>query len=82
MTLPTADHPLPRMLKAGLLVTVNSDDPAYFGGYVDDNYAAIAAELGLDDATLAELARNSIAASFLDPGRRATLLAEIDAVAG
>jgi adenosine deaminase len=72
-----ADHPLPRMLKAGLLVTVNSDDPAYFGGYVDDNYDAIATALELDDATLAELARNSIVASFLDPGRRAALLAEI-----
>jgi len=74
-----ADHPLPRMLKAGLLVTVNSDDPAYFGGYVDDNYDAIATGLGLDDATLAELARNSVRASFLEPGRSAALLAEIDA---
>jgi adenosine deaminase len=74
-----ADHPLPLMLKAGLLVTVNSDDPAYFGGYVDDNYDAIAAALDLDEATLAELARNSVRASFLDAGRRTALLAEIDA---
>jgi adenosine deaminase len=76
-----AVHPLPRMLKAGLMVTVNSDDPAYFGGYVDDNYDAIATALELDDTTLAELARNSVRASFLDPGRRAALLAEIDAAA-
>jgi adenosine deaminase len=74
-----ADHPLPQMLKAGLLVTVNSDDPAYFGGYVDDNYSAIAASLGLDDPTLADLARNSIRASFIDEQRRTVLLAEIDA---
>jgi adenosine deaminase len=67
------------MLKAGLLVTVNSDDPAYFGGYVDDNYSAIAASLGLDDTTLADLARNSIRASFIDEQRRTVLLAEIDA---
>jgi adenosine deaminase len=74
-----ADHLLPQMLKAGLLVTVNSDDPAYFGGYVDDNYSAIAASLGLDDTTLADLARNSIRASFIDEQRRTVLLAEIDA---
>jgi adenosine deaminase len=74
-----ADHLLPQMLKAGLLVTVNSDDPAYFGGYVDDNYSAIAASLGLDDPTLADLARNSIRASFIDEQRRTVLLAEIDA---
>jgi adenosine deaminase len=74
-----ADHPLPRMLTAGLLVTVHSDDPAYFGGYVDDNYTAIAATLGLDDTTLADLARNSIKASFIDQQRRTALLAEIDA---
>jgi len=71
------DHPLPRMLQAGLLVTVNSDDPAYFGGYVDDNYTAVAT-LGLDDVTLARLARNSIEASFLDGSRRRLLLEEID----
>jgi adenosine deaminase len=76
-----ADHPLPRMIEAGLLVTVNSDDPAYFGGYVDDNYNALATEFDLDDAALAGLARNSVTASFLEPARRAALLAEIDAVA-
>ena len=50
---------LPGMLDAGLLATVNSDDPAYFGGYVDDNLAALRSAFGYDDARLAALARNS-----------------------
>src|SRR5271156_3668751 len=54
-----ADPPLPRPLAAGLVATVNSDDPAYFGGYLDDNFAAVQRELSFDDATLARLARNS-----------------------
>ena len=57
-------HPLPAMLNAGLLATVNSDDPAYFGGYVDDNLAAVRTRLGTDDAQLAALARNSFDACF------------------
>ncbi len=61
-----ADHPLPRLLEAGVLVTLNSDDPAYFGGYVADNYLAVARELALDLDTLAVLARNSLLASFTD----------------
>jgi adenosine deaminase len=61
-----ADHPFGRMLGRGLLVTINSDDPAYFGGYIADNYAATAAALGLDRDQLVEVARNSFVASFLD----------------
>ncbi len=57
-------HPLPRLLDAGVLVTVNSDDPAYFGGYVADNYLALASGLDLDLPTLAALADNSLAASL------------------
>ena len=57
-------HPLPRLLDAGLLVTVNSDDPAYFGGYVADNYLALHRALGLDLPALEALARNSVRASF------------------
>ncbi len=72
-----ADHPLPHMLEAGLLVTVNSDDPSYFGGYVGDNYDAIRSALGLETRQLVELARNSLLASFL-PGDD-PLLAEFDA---
>jgi adenosine deaminase len=69
------------MLDAGLLVTVNSDDPAYFGGYVGENYEAVAQALALEPATLATLARNSFAASFLSPRMRAAYLARVDAVA-
>ncbi|MFE3290342.1 adenosine deaminase [Rhodococcus sp. NPDC059234] len=69
-----AQHPLRRMLEAGLLVTVNSDDPAYFGGYVDDNFAGLQAELGLTDAERETLARNSIHASFASDERKAELL--------
>jgi adenosine deaminase len=57
-------HPLPRLLEAGVLVTINSDDPAYFGGYVAENYHALQQALGLDMATLEAMARNSLAASF------------------
>ncbi|MGW6519447.1 MULTISPECIES: adenosine deaminase [unclassified Streptomyces] len=76
-----ADHPLPAMLDAGLLCTVNSDDPAYFGGYAGDNFDAVGAALGLGDERLRELARNSFVASFLedDEERRARYLAEVDA---
>ncbi len=76
-----AEHPLPRMLAAGLLATVNSDDPSYFGGYVADNFHALAAEpaLGLDPETLRLLAANSFRASFLDEPTRARHLAEVAA---
>ncbi len=60
-----ADVPVRQMLDAGLLVTINSDDPAYFGGYVDDNFRALERELGLDGETLRQLAANSFRASFL-----------------
>jgi adenosine deaminase len=76
-----AQHPLRRMLDAGLLVTVNSDDPAYFGGYVGENYEAVAQALDLEPATLVTLARNSFAASFLDREARAGYLALVDGVA-
>jgi adenosine deaminase len=57
-------HPLPTLLDAGVRVTVNSDDPAYFGGYVGDNYRAVADAFGFSEPELAELARASIAATF------------------
>jgi len=76
-----ADHPLPAMLDAGLLCTVNSDDPAYFGGYAGDNFDAVRAELGLKQEQLRELARNSFVASFLDDDEelRTRYLAEVEA---
>jgi adenosine deaminase len=70
--------PLPAMLEAGLLVTVNSDDPAYFGGYVDDNLAAVRREFGFDDAQLAGLARNSFDACFAPAADKARWQAEVD----
>ncbi|MFF3558736.1 adenosine deaminase [Streptomyces sp. NPDC002574] len=76
-----AEHPLPAMLDAGLLVTVNSDDPAYFGGYAGDNFDALRDALALDEDTLRRLARNSFRAAFLDDEEdlRARYLAEVDA---
>lgn len=61
-----ADHPLPEMLDAGLLVTINSDDPAYFGGYVGDNYAWVAEAFGWDSDRMSTLAANSLKATFHD----------------
>lgn len=69
------DHNLARMLRAGVLVTVNSDDPAYFGGYVARNYWECAKDLLLTRADLALLANNSIKASFLPDTDKARLLA-------
>jgi adenosine deaminase len=71
------DHNLKRLLDAGLCVTVNSDDPAYFGGYVLDNYLACATALGLTRPELARLCANSISASLLPSGRKAELLEAI-----
>lgn len=75
------DHPIDRMLAAGLNATINSDDPAYFGGYVADNYRAVAAARGLDRAALVQLARNSFTGSFLDRESIDRHLAAIDAYA-
>jgi adenosine deaminase len=72
-------HPLARMLEQGLRATVNSDDPAYFGGYVGENLAGVAEALDLDDGALIQLARNSFEAAFLDDATRARYLAELSA---
>ena len=63
-------HPLPDMLEAGLKVTINSDDPAYFGGYVNDNYRELAHAVGLSTEDIVTLARNSFEASFLPTDRK------------
>jgi adenosine deaminase len=76
-------HPLKRMLDLGLKATVNSDDPAYFGGYLGENWRATAKAVGLSRDDLVTLARNSFTGSFLPPAEVARRLAEIDAyVAG
>lgn len=72
-------HNLKRLLEAGLRVTVNSDDPAYFGGYVLENYLAVQAALGLTRGQIATLARNSIEGSFLEDAAKRRWLAVIDA---
>jgi adenosine deaminase len=74
-----ADHPFRRMLERGLMVTINSDDPAYFGGYVADNYRACADALGLGRDELRRVARNSFNASFLDRAERDAHLTAVDA---
>lgn len=74
-------HPLKAMLDAGVVATVNSDDPAYFGGYVLDNYTAVRDALNLSRDEIVTLAKNSITASFLDGHAKAKWLGEIDALA-
>jgi adenine deaminase len=74
-------HNLKRLLDAGLTVTINSDDPAYFGGYLNDNWRAVARALPLTAADLVRLARNSFTASFLDDAAKARHLAAIDTIA-
>ena len=74
-----AHHPLRRMLAAGLRATVNSDDPAYFGGYVNANFIAVAEALDLTRAEIINLARNSFTGSFLPVAEQAVHLAAIDA---
>jgi adenosine deaminase len=71
-------HPIKRMLEAGLMVTCNSDDPAYFGGYVGDNYARCEDVLRLTSSELLTLARNSFKASFISDEMKQSYLAEID----
>ncbi len=76
------DHPLREMLEVGLAVTVNSDDPAYFRGYIGDNYRAVTDALELTEDHLAELAFNAIVGSFADDERKIELLGELNAVTG
>jgi len=72
------DHNLKRMLDLGLRVTVNSDDPAYFGGYVDQNFQAVQEGLHLSRDDVYELTKNSFEASFLDAESKQRLLYELD----
>jgi len=73
------DHNLVQLLDAGLVATVNSDDPAYFGGYMNDNFIATFEALPLTLAHARTLARNSFEASFLPPGQKQAFLDEVDA---
>lgn len=71
-------HPLKRMLDAGLFVTVNSDDPAYFGGYMNENYASVADGVGLSREEVIQISRNGFAASFMSPSEKQSALAAFD----
>ena len=70
-------HPLRRMMDRGLLVTVNSDDPAYFGGYINENYLAVARALNLTSEDIYRLAKNSFEASFLKQSEKDKMLARL-----
>ncbi|KRC50702.1 adenosine deaminase [Leifsonia sp. Root227] len=77
-----ADHPLLRLDAAGVRVTINSDDPAYFGGYVGDNFTAVRDALGVTAEQAERFARTSIEASFASDARKKELLSEVDAWRG
>lgn len=72
------NHPLKKMMGKGLLTTINSDDPAYFGGYVNANYEAVAEALNLTTGELAQLAKNSFIASFLSVSEKQTHIQEVE----
>lgn len=73
-----SDSPVKTALDAGLLVTVNSDDPSYFGGYLNDNYRAVNENLDLSENEIVQLAKNSFIASFLSPSEKQKRLDAID----
>ena len=74
------DHNLKKLLQAGICATINSDDPAYFGGYINENYLQTRRALDLTADDITRLAKNSFTASFLSDADKAAYLAEIDAV--
>ncbi|MCB9283282.1 MAG: adenosine deaminase [Lewinellaceae bacterium] len=73
------NYPIQKMMDKGLLITINSDDPAYFGGYINENYLGIAQPLHLSKETLAELAKNSFRASFLPEEEKEKRIARVEA---
>ncbi|MDB5812916.1 MAG: adenosine deaminase [Rhodocyclales bacterium] len=72
-------HSLPKMITAGLCVTLNSDDPAYFGGYLGNNIRAVQGAFNFDLATWRTLLRNSFTAAFVNPAQKEDWLAQVDA---
>jgi len=73
-------HPLRRMMEKDLVVTVNSDDPAYFGGYVNDNYHAVTKALALTREEIVAIVRNGFQASLMTAAERQAALADVDRV--
>jgi len=74
------DHNLPELLEADLCVTINSDDPAYFGGYINENFIAVQEAFNLTKEEVLELARNSFEAAFLTSEQRGEILRELDSL--
>ena len=74
------EHNIQRLLEQGLCVTVNSDDPAYFGGYMNDNFIAVAEALDLSEGELKKLAINSFEASFLEDAEKEKWINQIHAL--
>ena len=71
-------HPLAKMLEKGLIATINSDDPAYFGGYLNENYQAVASALNLTKEQITQLAKNSFSASFLDEKVKVDMIGKVE----
>ena len=74
-----SDHPLKIMMEKGMLVTVNSDDPAYFDGYINENYIEISRALDLNAVEITQLAKNSIDASFIGNSVKDVFIKQLDA---
>ncbi|MGC8569640.1 MAG: adenosine deaminase, partial [Nitrososphaeria archaeon] len=72
------DVPVKRALDLGIMVSINSDDPAYFGGYINENYYQVAIKQSLTKEEIVKIARNSIASSFLSEGEKERLLRELE----
>jgi adenosine deaminase len=72
------EHPLAKMLEKGMLATVNSDDPAYFGGYMNENYLVVAKTLNLTREQIVRLAKNSFAASFLNEADKKLMTEKVE----
>jgi len=75
------DHPMKEMMDRGIKVTVNSDDPAYFGGYLNDNFIAVADALQLSKEEIVQLVKNSFEASFISDGEKRTFLKKVEEAA-
>ena len=72
------NHPLLQLMDAGLMVTINSDDPAYFGGYMNENYIQIAFALNLSKKQITKLAKNSFKSSFLSKSKKEKLIHQVE----
>jgi adenosine deaminase len=74
------NHNLRKLIDAGLCVTINSDDPAYFGGYINENFGAVCDAFDLNRAEISALGRNSIEGAFMDESRRQEIIGELEAL--